>query len=682
MTGGLIQLVSSGKQDGYLSYNPEITFFRKVYRRHTIFGIEFIVNLPDQQPAYDNRVSFILNNISDLISKCYIQINIPQLSFVENSIITKLKQTQLANYQKDINKWSTLYNNLKEYCSIEMLLYQNLNNLLKSINITLQLLKQNVIKFNAKYKKQKDALTNLIADDIFIKIDLTGYILQLKLMIVSDDYENFNPLTEIKISTLITNINNYYNNMIQNLNYYYTNYVFSSNNYTNLNNKSVPFAWVEYLAHAYFTEIELEIGGQVVEQYSLEQSFIYQQHHIKEELRETYNKMIGQIENLYTFNNNTKNATTLILPLNFWFCKDIGSALPTVAMANTSIAVNLKLNTLKNLLYFQDWEADYYNFLIVTTYKDNTINSNLNYISFTYDEKSTLITYNCSNINYQLFALKYPSLSSPDKNDFITTTLQTYGILVNGKYVMTLKEWIRFKTLNTQNLDILDPGRNNNFNQFYSLIPPPSLSLITESIYLDDLERNKFASTKLEYVVEIFQENIYNIEKQLIFNAELSISSPIKELIWVTQPLVLLQGLSEYGKKYNTRFVFNDFFKNFYYTNYQISLNQLQVVKPKLNNIFFNQLQSWKYYNNQLPEGVFAYNFGLYPEEIQPSGTCNFSMLKGKLLNFTLDNNFLTEYFDKIFNPSQLGLQLKFMARSYNFFVVEKGQARMIFASS
>ena len=61
MTGGLIQLVSSGKQDGYLTYNPQITFFRKVYRRHTIFGIEFIVNLPDQQPAYDNRVSFILN---------------------------------------------------------------------------------------------------------------------------------------------------------------------------------------------------------------------------------------------------------------------------------------------------------------------------------------------------------------------------------------------------------------------------------------------------------------------------------------------------------------------------------------------------------------------------------------------------------------------------------------------
>ena len=34
----------------------------------------------------------------------------------------------------------------------------------------------------------------------------------------------------------------------------------------------------------YFTNIELEIGGQVVESYSAEQAFIYQKHHIKEEL--------------------------------------------------------------------------------------------------------------------------------------------------------------------------------------------------------------------------------------------------------------------------------------------------------------------------------------------------------------------------------------------------------------
>ena len=36
-----------------------------------------------------------------------------------------------------------------------------------------------------------------------------------------------------------------------------------------------------------------------------------------------------------------------------------------------------------------------------------------------------------------------------------------------------------------------------NFNMYYSLIPQPSVKLITEVIYLDDIEREKFANSKL-----------------------------------------------------------------------------------------------------------------------------------------------------------------------------------------
>ena len=40
MTGGLLQIVTSGKQDIYLTINPEITFFKKVYRRYINFALE------------------------------------------------------------------------------------------------------------------------------------------------------------------------------------------------------------------------------------------------------------------------------------------------------------------------------------------------------------------------------------------------------------------------------------------------------------------------------------------------------------------------------------------------------------------------------------------------------------------------------------------------------------------
>jgi len=681
MTGGLIQLVSSGKQDGYLTFNPQITFFKKIYRRHTIFGIEFLSTAPDQQPEYNNRVSFILNNISDLISRCYVEITIPTLSFTENAIVTNLKQNQLQNLQNQYNKWFTLYTNLKNYCSIEILLYQNVSQLLQSINITLNLLKQNVIKFNSKYKATKNSLQNLIVDSVFSQINLTGYILQLNLMIVSNDYTPYNTATEININDLTTNINTYYNNMITNLKYYYSNYIFYKKQYNNLNSKNVPFAWNDNLAHIFFNDFEVEVGGQTIESYSLEQSIIYQTHHLPAEQTDNYNVMIGNIGNLNTFDNTTKVGQTLLIPLNFWFCKDIGCALPTVALANANVSINLKINSLKNLLYFEDLEQEYYNFLVVTVPNDKVTQKGLNYSSFTLDTETNLITYKCTNITYGLLAINYPSLESVDKNDDLTEILNLYGIKVNNQLVMELKQWINFRKNYTKDQNVINPGANNNFLQYYSSVPKPQISLITESVYLDDVERNKFASVKLEYVVEIFQENVYDVENQALVNGEFSIDRPVKELTWVTQPKLLVNGLTEYGKTYLTDFEFKQFFTGKYYSNQSITLNYQDVIKSIYDYKFFNPLQSYQYFNNSLLDGVYCYNFGLYPEENQPSGTANFSMFKGKLFNFVLDKKFLAEYFDPTFNPSQFGLTLTFMARSYNFFIVEKGYGRMVFAT-
>jgi hypothetical protein len=293
-----------------------------------------------------------------------------------------------------------------------------------------------------------------------------------------------------------------------------------------------------------------------------------------------------------------------------------------------------------------------------------------------------MFTYICLNINYQLMALQYPSLSTFDKNDAITTILQTYGILVDGEYIMQLKQWLVFRINYKENQNVIDPGANNDFNKYLSMIPPPVIKLITESVYLDEVERNKFASSKLEYVVEIFQENIFDINNENLFNGEMSIDRPVKELTWITQPKLLLQGFSEYGKTYQTTFSFNQFFDYYFYTNQSIQLNQLDIIKPNLNETFYNELQSYQYFNNSLPPGVYCYNFGLYPEEIQPSGTANFSMFRGKVLIFTLNKNFLSEYYKTSFNPNQYGLQLKMMARSYNFLTVSNGMAKMLFVNN
>ena len=42
MPGGLIQLVVYGGQDFYLTGNPQISFFKNVYRRYSNFSMEMI----------------------------------------------------------------------------------------------------------------------------------------------------------------------------------------------------------------------------------------------------------------------------------------------------------------------------------------------------------------------------------------------------------------------------------------------------------------------------------------------------------------------------------------------------------------------------------------------------------------------------------------------------------------
>ena len=42
MPGGLMQLIAYGSQDLYLTGNPQITFYKTVYKRYTNFATEYI----------------------------------------------------------------------------------------------------------------------------------------------------------------------------------------------------------------------------------------------------------------------------------------------------------------------------------------------------------------------------------------------------------------------------------------------------------------------------------------------------------------------------------------------------------------------------------------------------------------------------------------------------------------
>ena len=107
MTGGLMQLVAYGAQDLYLSGNPQVTFFKAVYRRHTNFSMEYIAQyfevLPSFSPNQKTFVSAKINRNADLIHDMYLVYDLPAV------YSTKEQQFQWVQ---------NLGENIINYCSI------------------------------------------------------------------------------------------------------------------------------------------------------------------------------------------------------------------------------------------------------------------------------------------------------------------------------------------------------------------------------------------------------------------------------------------------------------------------------------------------------------------------------------------------------------------------------------
>ncbi|ADO67211.1 hypothetical protein crov178 [Cafeteria roenbergensis virus] len=112
MDGGLLQLIAKGVEDMPFINKPEITHFKKIYRKTGIFSImDSEVILDDL--AFEKIKLSKIPKVGDLISKVYLELTIPDF---------KVNKIQSQNYTKDIFKdinYYTKMNILKKFLEIE-----------------------------------------------------------------------------------------------------------------------------------------------------------------------------------------------------------------------------------------------------------------------------------------------------------------------------------------------------------------------------------------------------------------------------------------------------------------------------------------------------------------------------------------------------------------------------------
>jgi len=77
MGGGLLQLVAYGAQDAYISGNPQITFWKGLFKRHTNFAMEpFRINFSGQ-PSWGTKQTAIVGRHADLLYSTYVEVVLP-----------------------------------------------------------------------------------------------------------------------------------------------------------------------------------------------------------------------------------------------------------------------------------------------------------------------------------------------------------------------------------------------------------------------------------------------------------------------------------------------------------------------------------------------------------------------------------------------------------------------------
>ena len=79
MGGGLMQLVAYGSQDIYLTGNPQITFFKVVYRRHTNFSMECVQQMISGTSTIlstaTSQATVVISRNGDLVHNVWVRCN-------------------------------------------------------------------------------------------------------------------------------------------------------------------------------------------------------------------------------------------------------------------------------------------------------------------------------------------------------------------------------------------------------------------------------------------------------------------------------------------------------------------------------------------------------------------------------------------------------------------------------
>lgn len=125
MTAGILQLVAKGDQDEFLTGNPQVTFYKHAFKRHTNFAMETFDLRFNDIVEWGTMSTCTLSSKADMLSNLYLQITLPKLSSANKNLngrwteyvgLAMIKKVELEiggqTIDSQTGEWLYIYNQL------------------------------------------------------------------------------------------------------------------------------------------------------------------------------------------------------------------------------------------------------------------------------------------------------------------------------------------------------------------------------------------------------------------------------------------------------------------------------------------------------------------------------------------------------------------------------------------
>lgn len=400
-------------------------------------------------------------------------------------------------------------------------------------------------------------------------------------------------------------------------------------------------SWVNNTGHALVNYYDLTIGKQLIDRQYGEWMEIWTELSQSESKKRGLDLMLNRNPQLVV----NPGPLTVYIPMQFWFCRNIGLALPLVALQYHEVQLEVNFRPLSQLYTFG---SNYY-------YSAVSDGTNVLQIYKLYSTTPNLD--NESQAKIMVF---------PNGNQYFihpTTTIGGVGQtgLPGHPYLLTMTQNVPTgysnATVYIKPNGVLNTGVNNAISE---------IRLYVDYIYLDTVEQREFANTKHRYLIEQLQfSGSQSIGANIPTNRfKINFNLPVKELYWVNQldDVYITNDLFNYSNTVDPIVPQGNII-----TSGLIYINGIERFSIRTGD-YFRLIQPYQKHTRSPNDFFYIYSFSIQPEEHQPSGCSNFSKIDTKELFINITPGLGTQ-------------QQRIYALNYNILRIYSGMGGIAFSN-